>query len=265
MTALSKITRRTFLASATGMAILPRGLRAQGSIRSVVIAGARGRTGRLIAEKALAAGYTVRGLTRNPERAREQYGDGIEWLACDVRNPNDVGAALQNMDAVFCAIGYTEFAGPNGAQFVDYLGVRHLVDDAVEQKAKHFVLISSGASGLARDHSDYPQFGYVGYWKTKAEDRLKKSGLPYTIVGPAGLIDEPGGTKAIRIMRRPDYLALPMARRNIDIGDVATVAVASLNDPALENKAFAMLNGDDPPSDDWRQTIAQLEPEAPWR
>ena len=204
----------------------------------------------------------MRGLTRNPNRAQDRFGDAVEWIACDVRNPLDVAKALQDMDAVFCAIGYTEFAGPNGGQFVDYLGVRHLIDTAFLQDAKYFVLVSSGSSGPARDQTKIPVFGYVGYWKTKAEDRLKASGLPFTIIGPAGLIDRPGGTQAIRAMRRQDYIKLPMAKRNVDIGDIAAVAIASLREPVLRGKSFALLNDGGPPSYDWRQDVARLAPES---
>ena len=208
------------------------------------------------------AGYRVRGLTRSPNRARERFGDTVEWVACNVHNPIDATAALEGMDAVFCAIGYTEFADPNGGQFVDYLGVRHLIDTAVAQNAKYFVLVSSGSSGPARDQTKMPLFGYVGYWKTKAEDRLKTSGLPFTIIGPAGLIDQPGGTQAIRAMKRQDYIKLPMAKRNVDIGDIATVAIASLREPVLRGKSIALLNDDGPPDYDWRPDVAELVPES---
>lgn len=255
------LTRRGFIIGGFSSFILSPSLHAETSIRKVVVAGATGRTGQRIVQQALAEGYAVRGLTRNPDRAAQRYGRSVEWFPCDVRNPISVAAALEGMDAVFCAIGYTEFAGPNGGQFVDYLGVRHLIDNAVEQNAKYFVLISSGSAGPARDQKNNPLFGYVGYWKTKAEDRLKRSDLPFTIIGPAGLIDEPGGRKAIRAMKRPEYIKLPMAKRNVDIGDVATVALASLKEPALRGKSFALLNDDGAPDFDWRQDVAALPPE----
>lgn len=255
------LSRRGLVFGGTALLFHNRSAFGQTSIKSIVVAGATGRTGRRIVARAAAAGYRVRGLTRKPDRARERYGDIAEWVACDVRNPYMVARAVKDMDAVFCAIGYTQFAGPNGGQFVDYLGVRHLIDHAVKENAKHFVLVSSGSAGPARNQNNNPLFGYVGYWKTKAEDRLKQSGVPYTIIGPAGLLDEPGGRRAIRFMTRPEYIQLPMAERIVDIGDVATVAVASLTEPALENKSFALLNDQGPPSFDWRQEIANLPPE----
>lgn len=261
MSKLPTVSRRTLVLGGAAMLLSVQTSRAQTPIRSVVVAGATGRTGRQIVQKAAAGGYKVRGLTRNPARARDRYGDIAEWIACDVRNPYMVAAALEGMDAVFCAIGYTEFAGPNGGQFVDYLGVRHLIDHAAKENAQHFVLVSSGSAGPARDQKNNPLFGYVGYWKTKAEERLKKSGIPFTIIGPAGLLDNPGGERAIRFMKRPDYIQLPMAQRMVDIGDVATVAVASLTEPALKGKSFALLNDDGPPSFNWRQELTALPPE----
>lgn len=261
MTKPIALSRRNLVLSGAAMLLPAQTSQAQSHIRSVVVAGATGRTGRQIVKKAAAAGYKIRGLTRDPERARDKYGDIAEWVACDVRNPYMVARALEGMDAVFCAIGYTEFAGPNGGQFVDYLGVRHLIDHASQENAKHFVLVSSGSAGPARDQRNNPLFGYVGYWKTKAEERLKKSGLSFTIIGPAGLLDNPGGDHAIRLMKRPEYIQLPMAQRMVDIGDVATVAIASLTEPALTGKSFALLNDDGAASFDWRQEAAALPPE----
>ncbi|MBT4740172.1 MAG: SDR family oxidoreductase [Rhodospirillaceae bacterium] len=255
------LTRRRLLA-ATGMAtLLPPAALAQSEIRTVVVAGATGRTGKRIVETLNAQGYRVRGLTRDAARAENQHGNIAEWMSCDVRNPNAVATAIAGMDAVICAIGYTQFAGPNGGQFVDYLGVRHLVDQAIAHKVKHMALISSGSAGPARVQTRNPLFGYVGYWKTKAENRLKTSGLSFTIVGPAGLLDNPGGAHSIRAIKRPEYIKLPMAKRVVDIGDVATVVVASLTNPVLTGKSFALLNEDGPPAYDWRQDVKSLPPE----
>lgn len=257
------LTRRTALTSLLGALAAPYQLRAQPNTWTVAIAGATGRTGRRCAIEAASAGYRVRGLTRSAERAAGTNPAVSEWVSCDVRNPLDVARALNGIDAVICAIGYTQFAGPNGGQFVDYLGVRHLVDRAKANKARHFTLISSGSAGPARVQTRNPLFGYVGFWKTKAENRLKQSGMPFTIIGPAGLLDNPGGQWAIRAMTRPSYITLPMAQRRVDIGDVATVAVASLSDQVLRGKSFALLNDEGPPSYDWRTDIAGLEPEGP--
>ena len=62
-------------------------------------------------------------------------------------------------------------------------------------------------------------------------------------------------------MKRPDYIKLPMAKRNVDIGDIATVAIASLREPDLRGKSFALLNDDGPPDYDWRQDVERLAPE----
>ena len=255
------LSRRFFALGVVGITGLSRSVHGQKQVSTVVVAGATGRTGQRIVAPLLADGYQVRGLTRDAERAKARFGEIVDWMSCDVRNPNDVVRAINGMDAVICAIGYTEFAGPNGGQFVDYLGVRHLVDAAKAEKAQHFVLISSGSAGPARDQKLNPLFGYVGYWKTKAENRLKESRVPFTIIGPAGLVDTAGGTKAIRAAKRPDYIKLQMAERVVDIGDVATVAVASLTEPVLQGKTFALLNDDGSPSYDWRQDVADLPPE----
>lgn len=261
MAEMLRLSRRALCAGVLGTTLRAGSVLSKETIRHVVVAGATGRTGRRIVATLRAAEYQVRGLTRDANRAKDRYGEIADWMTCDVRNPYAVARAVEGMDAVICAIGYTEFAGPNGGQFVDYLGVRNLVDQAKAHNTKHFVLVSSGSAGPARDQKRNPLFGYVGYWKTKAENRLKTSGLPFTIIGPAGLLDNPGGQKAIRAMKRTDYIKLPMAQRIVDIGDVATVAVAALTDSDLRDKTFALLNEDGPPTYNWPQDVKALPPE----
>jgi len=223
---------------------------------TVFYAGATGSIGRIAIGLLNERGYAVRGMTRNPRRAGRLYGNDYDWVRGDVRDPDEVLKLMEGADFVICSISYTEFEGPNGPQFVDYMGVRNLVDAAKALGVKHLVLISAGSSGPLRDHTQNPRFGYVAYWKTKGEDYLKASGVPFTIVGPTGFVEGPGGELGIRIVSRTEY-KMGTIRRS----DVAAVTVESLNNPDAIGKSFFVENSEAGDKETWPDMFKLLQPE----
>jgi len=223
---------------------------------TVLVAGATGSIGSIVIGLLKEEGFDVRGMTRNPEQAAKRFGGDYNWVRADVRDPADLVPVMDGADWVICSIGYTEFEGGNSAQFVDYMGVRNLVEAAAEQGVQHFVLVSASSAGPYRDHRQNPRFGYVAYWKTKGEQILKDSGLSFTIVGPGGYLDEPGGVKGVRIFPRSDFSMGYISRE-----DVAAIVVASLTDPAARGKAFAAQYDDSAEPGAWRDSFGTLQPE----
>jgi uncharacterized protein YbjT (DUF2867 family) len=223
----------------------------------VAVAGASGRTGLCIAEELAASGYAVRALTKDRTRAIERHGNRYDWREADVRDPKAVLRALDGSRNLVIAIGARESEGPNSPQFVDYHGVRNLVDAARELGLKHVVLISSAAAGPYRERSRSLQMGNVLYWKTEGENHLKRSGLGYTIIGPGGLDDDATHGEGLRVLKRRDYAGGSIAR-----GDVARVAVAALSEPAARNRSFALVRDASLARDFWRKQLAAIPPDA---
>lgn len=229
---------------------------AEDSAGKLVYAGATGSVGRLALPMLQAQGYSIRAITRNPARAATRYGDSYQWVYGDVRDPEQMTELLEGADYVICSIGYTEFEGSNGPQFVDYMGVRNLVDAAKANGIKHFVLVAAGNTGPYADHTQNPRFGYVAYWKNKGENYLKESGVPFTIVGPTGFVDGEGGTTGIFLSGRSEYHMATIMR-----ADVAAVAVGTLNNPDALGKSLFIKNDPSLEPGAWRGKIKAVEPE----
>lgn len=223
----------------------------------VLVAGASGDTGQQIVRRLLDEGYQVRPMTTNAFRARERTGLDIDWVEVDVRDQAQVISVMEGVDYVISAIGSRDWRGPNSPRYVDFGGVRNLVDAARSAGVKHFVLISSAAAGPHRDHKESPRLGYVLYWKTRGEAHLRASGLDYTIIGPGGLVNGPAARSGIRLTSRVDYRRGPIAR-----ADVARLATASLTAPSARNKSFALVNDDELGPDDWVADLRALAPDA---
>lgn len=227
----------------------------------VVVAGASGQTGRQIVAAALDAGYAVRGLTSDPDRARAELGavlfERAQWRRVDVRDAAALREALQGARFAISAIGARVFEGPQSPEFIDYGGNVKLVDAARAAGVQRFVMISSAAAGPHRDHSQAPMLGYVRLWKTRAEQHLRASGLDYVIIGPAGLLDTPAGRDGLQAIRREDYVST-----NVSRADVARVAIDALLNPDAGGKSFALVG--DRPGDpqQWRAQLRSLPRDA---
>ena len=221
--------------------------------QTVLVAGASGRTGSYIITALRDASYQVRPLTRNAQRASERFGKNWDWTEVDVRDPASVAGAMQGVDFVICSIGASQRSGENGPEFVDYGGVRNLVDASKAAGVKHFVLISSAAAGPYRKRSGMVQLGDIRYWKTRGEDHLKLSGLGYTIIGPGGLLSEAASGLGLELLSRREYSGGQVA-----MGDVAMLAVNALTNPAAGNKSFAIIRNSKESPDAWQQQLADL-------
>lgn len=220
---------------------------------TVLVAGATGRTGSAIRQELKQQGYQVVGMTRSAERARQRYGDDGIWVEADVKDASAVADAMRNVDYVISAIGARDRDGPDGPEFVDYGGVRHLAEAASANGVKHFVLISSAAAGIHRKKSQMIQIGNVRYWKTMGENALKRSAVPYTVIGPGGLENMSETQKGLRILMRKDYVTGLIA-----IGDVAMLAVAALKNPNAKNKTFAAIWDETVLRDTWPSQLEAI-------
>lgn len=200
------------------------------------------------------AGFAAVGLSRNADRARDRNPGPWRWVEGDVRDANAMIKLVAGSDYVISTIGAPARSGELGPEFVDYGGVKNLVDAAVAARVKHFVLVSSAAAGRAGRRSKMIEVGNVRYWKTKGEDYLKASGLSYTIIGPGGLENRNCCRDGVRVLSRRDYTTGLIAR-----GDVALIAVDALRNPDARNKTFAAIRDDDLAPFEWRELLPTLD------
>jgi uncharacterized protein YbjT (DUF2867 family) len=241
--------------------------------QTVFVASESGRTGLAIVEVLSKAGYKVHASTRNAERARQKYGDAINWVEVDLLDTTRLVDAVKGADFVVSAVGHGDFVGVEAPQFVAYLAIRNLVDAAKAAQVKQLVLISSATAGHARgvDHRNEARFGFVLYWMTKGEDYLLASGLPYTIIGPGGLVDDfmanligldlaASKNWGIELLPRPKYKQAFVSRSG-----VAFVIERALKDPGARNKAVAVIWDKSVPASTVTGSYAAISEEVPTR
>lgn len=222
---------------------------------TVVVAGATGRTGKVVVQLLREQGAKVRGFSRTVDEARAAMPD-VEWVAADVRDTKSIQGIARGADRMVIALGSNSFRDPsNKPEEVDDAGVARLAAEARAAGLKHVVLVSS--AGVTRPPQGEERFAKlmnnVMTSKLRGEDALRKSGVPYTVLRPVGLWDKPAGQLGIALVPGDPPISAMIAR-----ADVAAVAVQALVDPAARNKTVMILNVSQPQVDGWKSAFATV-------
>ena len=222
-------------------------------IDTVLVVGSTGETGRLIVAGLLREGYRVRAFTRDASKAGRLLGNQVDIATGDVKDTASVAKAMRDVDAVVSAIGARGATGPDRPEKVDYEGVKHLADAAAAEHIRHFVLISS--MGVTREDNPLNRmFGNVLIWKARGEQAVRDSGVPYTIVRPGGLVNEPGGRgRIVAVQGDPE-----IGRVYIPRADLATVCIEALKHPGSRFRTLEVYRVEGKPVSDWKAFFERL-------
>lgn len=192
----------------------------------ILVTGATGQQGGSVVKALVAAGHSVRGMTRDTgsDGARALSKQGVEVVKGDFSNSGSLKAALTGVDGAFLMSTPFE-AGPEvetkqGIAFVEAAkatGLRHLVYTSV---------------GAADKKTGIPHFES----KYAVEKRIVESGIPYTIIAPVNFYDNmmapfvlPGLQNGVFAQALPERTALQMVSvRNI--GQFGALVFARLDD-----------------------------------
>jgi len=222
---------------------------------NVLLAGATGNNGSVIL-KALQAlpgePYYVKAMTRDSAAAVSKFGSIANFYDADVLKPDTVKKVMENVSYVIDAKAATGVLGDNRPEAVDLEGTKNMVAAAKAAGVKRYVIITSSVSGQ-KDHFLNKIGRNVLIYKGLAEEELYKSGIPYVVVGPTAMNDDPPG-KEIKLIPRSQYVA----GMKITRADTAAVCIEAMTNPAAANRVFSIHNGEGPASDAWKASFAAL-------
>jgi len=224
----------------------------------IAVIGGTGRVGRLVARQLLARGESVRVIGRSTQRARRHNPPQAQFFAADVRAPATVRTPLHGCSAVVYIVEPgTDDAGPDSPETTLHTGVRHVLDALLAASGNpHFVLVSQ-RHVTRRDHP-MNAYGRMLDWRLAGENAVRSSGLPYTVIRPGWLTDEPGH----------GHLHLEQG----DVGDgrvarphVADACVEALYSPAARGVTFEMRSeaGPGAGSPPWDELFTGLRADTP--
>ena len=161
--------------------------------KNIVIFGATGQTGMELVHQSLAAGYTVRVLARNPEKAKLLPKE-VEVHIGDGNDAKAVGTAILGQDAVLCAVGGQSLKDATTRTRVTQV----IVSEMQKEGVSRLVVCSVVGIGVSSAHLGWFSRLITGFFLKNAmadhhaqEEVIKKSGLDYVIFRPPQLINAP--------------------------------------------------------------------------
>ena len=204
-------------------------------MEKILIAGATGQTGKRIIE-ILNSSQNFNPVAMIRKEDQKQIFDdmGVESILADLEG--DVKPAFKEIDKVIFAAGSGGSTGPEKTTAIDEEGAIKMIDAAKEHGVKKFVMLSAMGTDSPEDGGDLEHYLRA---KKKADDHLRESGVPFTIVQPGSLSDELGRAKVKVAEKLGEY-------GEIARDDVAFLMVMSLADPLTKNMSFEALEGETP-------------------
>lgn len=186
---------------------------------AVLVTGATGLHGGAVADALLAAGHRVRAFTRDGrgERSRRLAGRGAEIAVGDLFDAGSLVAAMRGATAVYAVT--TPFASGEAAEIEQGA---HIIAAAGEARVPWLILASVASADRS---TGIPHFES----KARIEERLRASGLPYTVVAPTFFYENLGDPAEIVA---GGELALPLSPtrplQQVAVADVGALVVALL-------------------------------------
>jgi uncharacterized protein YbjT (DUF2867 family) len=199
---------------------------------SLLIIGGTGTLGRQIVLQALTKGYQVRCLVRNFRKANFLKEWGVELVYGDLNKPETIPPCLKGISAIIDASTSrpNEF---NSLKKVDWDGKLCLIEAAKAANIQRFIFFSA---------QNVEQFDNIPLMKLKygIENKLKKSGIPYTIFRLTGFYQGLIEQYAIPIL---ENLPIWVTNENtsvsyMDTQDIAKFCLRSLQLPQTINQTF---------------------------
>ena len=219
----------------------------------VLLVGGAGRTGRLLAGR-LAPELRVRVLARDPTAARERLPGDCELFEGNVLAHQTLGEAIRGAGAVVIAIA-GDGSWENRPELVDVFGTRNVLG-LIEDPAMLVVLVSSIA--VTRPEHALDSEGHGLSWKAAAEELVRGSGHPYSIIRSGWLVDRrPRGGL---LFGQGDLLDGRLSRNAL-----ADVCIEVLRHPEARGKTFEVVEGGDEVPLDWKARFAELELDTGWK
>jgi uncharacterized protein YbjT (DUF2867 family) len=192
----------------------------------ILITGASGSVGKTVLQEAIRKESGIRAMYRSKEEAAKAP-TGCEAVLADFSDKASLRTALNGVTSVFLVCSPIP-------QLVELES--NALDACKESGVKHVVLNS--ALGAGDYTKSFPS------WHRKAEDKLKASGMSYTILRPNGFLQNIVALNAPSIRTKGAFYAAMGDTKvsYLDVSDIAIVAVKALHGGTHSGKTYE-LNG----------------------
>ena len=202
--------------------------------RRILVAGATGQVGGIVARKLLAAGIPVRALGRNREKLAALTALGADAVAVDLRDRPSVMRACEGVGQVFTSVNNVMGRGTSSPNRVDLLAHRTLCDAARLSGVRRLVYLS----GRDMDADNPVDFFRV---KHSIEECIQKSGLAYVLLQPGAFMETWAGMLAGGLRKNGVAVLFGNGRtlaNFIAVEDVAEFSIRILLNEEIHNEVI---------------------------
>jgi uncharacterized protein YbjT (DUF2867 family) len=203
----------------------------------ILIVGATGFLGGMIAHRLLAQGRLVRVLVRPGSDYHPLVEAGAAPALGDLRQRDTLDVACRGVETIIATAIARMHEDPTAAQAINLDGYLNLIDAAKAAGVKRFIFTSV----LGSDPDSPAPFVAA---KGKVEQHLRASGIPYTILAPDIFMDvwimaAVGGPA---LQGAPVWLVGEGRDRHsfVTAADVAAVAVNAVDNPVAANQTISV-------------------------
>jgi uncharacterized protein YbjT (DUF2867 family) len=199
----------------------------------VLVVGATGQLGRVIARNLIDSGVKVRALARNAQ-ALAAFAPKAEIAAVDLRDVPKLTEACRGVDQIVATANNNMGKGPTSPTRIDLSGYQNLCAAARNTGVRRLIYVSY--KGVAQDAP-------VDIFRVKwyIEDAIRRSGVPHVMLRPTAFMDiwiDQILAKGIREKGVATIFGDGTAVSNyIAVEDVAQFAVKVLAHPEVVNEA----------------------------
>lgn len=148
----------------------------------VLVVGSTGKLGSAIVWRLRRDGISVRALVRPTSNRTVLEGSGAEFVMGDLRDRESLRVACRGCEAVATTASSSRRPRQFDLERIDRQGNLNLIDAAKAEGVRHFVLTSTVGA-------DAPGAPRIFRNKHFIEERLAASGLRYTVLRPAGFME----------------------------------------------------------------------------
>lgn len=157
----------------------------------IIVFGATGKTGQKLVEQALAKNYQVTAFVRTPEKLNKSKHKNLTVVKGDVLNYNQVAAAIENQDIVFCNLGMPA----SDKSYLRTDGTTNIIKAMKEKKVNRFVCQTSLGFADSKEvlpwHMKYLIVPFIlknAFRDHEQQERvIESSELDWTIVRPGNM------------------------------------------------------------------------------
>lgn len=195
---------------------------------NLIVFGATGLVGKQLVQQALFKGHHVKAFGRNVYTTDFLETKNLQLVQGALFDATEVFNAIKGCDAVLSAIG----GGYDGTDKTRTLGMKNIINQMNKTAVKRIIAV--GAEGILKadetsllmDQDDYPpEYLPVSIEHLKAYELLNESGLDWTLVCPADIIDAgPTGSYTTAADHQP-----ASDDRKINAGDLAMMMLNELS------------------------------------